>query len=422
MEARPEEPRWLGPHARPTRCAPAASLHDRSLHSISHSLSPKRAHTAPRRQSPATVDPASSSSPLAPCSRPELARTMRTGCVLLSQARLEVHWTDSHPLPQPPEPRRLPRPRHPLRPRRVVGTITSSTRTRPYDPPAPLPPLPPPRRSNRRPPRPRHHPPPRRRARPRPSPRRRQRHGQQFVVGRVRVGEPVPTAAAVLLRIWILFGGDSVLGRVQPAGKLWPGLLRAHACLLECKRASSCPLSSSLRRPCSCPSRRRTACSLLETVADSRFLPLSLSSSTRSPTTRASRRTTPTGTATRPSTTGPSTSVRPPPPPSSPRPFPPFFPPSLLCDYASPSHLADARPHVRAVDSSNPALVQNNALVLTLTENGGGTRVSTTRTVLYGTIQASIKTVGVPGVVTAFITMVRLARSLLFGSRHARRV
>lgn len=77
---------------------------------------------------------------------------------------------------------------------------------------------------------------------------------------------------------------------------------------------------------------------------------------------------------------------------------------------------------MRAVDSSNPALVQNNALVLTLTENGGGTRVSTTRTVLYGTIQASIKTVGVPGVVTAFITMVRLARSLLFGSRHARRV
>ncbi|GAA5851266.1 hypothetical protein JCM9279_007504 [Rhodotorula babjevae] len=57
------------------------------------------------------------------------------------------------------------------------------------------------------------------------------------------------------------------------------------------------------------------------------------------------------------------------------------------------------------LDSSNPALVQNNALVLTLTENGGGTRVSTTRTVLYGTIQASIKTVGVPGVVTAFITM-----------------
>ncbi|GAA5915144.1 hypothetical protein JCM8208_002148 [Rhodotorula glutinis] len=57
------------------------------------------------------------------------------------------------------------------------------------------------------------------------------------------------------------------------------------------------------------------------------------------------------------------------------------------------------------LDSSNPPIVQNNALVLTLTENGGGTRVSTTDTVLYGTIQASIKTVGAPGVVTAFITM-----------------
>ncbi|GAA6051512.1 hypothetical protein JCM3770_000390 [Rhodotorula araucariae] len=57
------------------------------------------------------------------------------------------------------------------------------------------------------------------------------------------------------------------------------------------------------------------------------------------------------------------------------------------------------------LDGSNPALVQDGNLALTLTEDGGGTRVSTTRSVLYGTIQASIKTVGAAGVVTAFITM-----------------
>ncbi|BGP38232.1 putative glycosidase CRH2 [Rhodotorula kratochvilovae] len=57
------------------------------------------------------------------------------------------------------------------------------------------------------------------------------------------------------------------------------------------------------------------------------------------------------------------------------------------------------------LDGSNPALVQDGNLVLTLTEDGGGTRISTTRNVLYGTIQASIKTVGAAGVVTAFITM-----------------
>lgn len=75
---------------------------------------------------------------------------------------------------------------------------------------------------------------------------------------------------------------------------------------------------------------------------------------------------------------------------------------------SSLSRLAHSSPRAtHPVDSSNPPLVQNNALVLTLTEDGGGTRVSTTRNVLYGTIQASIKTVGVAGVVTAFITMVR---------------
>ncbi|GAA5967068.1 hypothetical protein JCM8115_003512 [Rhodotorula mucilaginosa] len=57
------------------------------------------------------------------------------------------------------------------------------------------------------------------------------------------------------------------------------------------------------------------------------------------------------------------------------------------------------------LDSSKPSIVENGELVLTLTENGGGTKVSTTRNVLYGTISASIKTVGAAGVVTAFITM-----------------
>ncbi|GAA6025595.1 hypothetical protein JCM10207_001203 [Rhodosporidiobolus poonsookiae] len=57
------------------------------------------------------------------------------------------------------------------------------------------------------------------------------------------------------------------------------------------------------------------------------------------------------------------------------------------------------------LDSSNNSIVQNDELVLTLTEDGGGTRVSTTRSVLYGSISASIKTVGAAGVVTAFITM-----------------
>lgn len=60
---------------------------------------------------------------------------------------------------------------------------------------------------------------------------------------------------------------------------------------------------------------------------------------------------------------------------------------------------------VDKLDGSNPALIQNGELVLTLTESGGGTRLSSTREVLYGTITASIKTVGAPGVVTAWITM-----------------
>jgi len=56
-------------------------------------------------------------------------------------------------------------------------------------------------------------------------------------------------------------------------------------------------------------------------------------------------------------------------------------------------------------DSSKTPIVQNNELYLVLSEKGGGTKVSTTRTVLYGTIEASIKSVAQNGVVTAFITM-----------------
>ncbi|GAA5822879.1 hypothetical protein JCM5353_007882 [Sporobolomyces roseus] len=56
-------------------------------------------------------------------------------------------------------------------------------------------------------------------------------------------------------------------------------------------------------------------------------------------------------------------------------------------------------------DGSNTPIVQNNQLYLVLSEKGGGTKVSTTRTVLYGTIEASIKSVAQNGVVTAFITM-----------------
>ncbi|GAA5950014.1 hypothetical protein JCM21900_001365 [Sporobolomyces salmonicolor] len=56
-------------------------------------------------------------------------------------------------------------------------------------------------------------------------------------------------------------------------------------------------------------------------------------------------------------------------------------------------------------DNNSTSIVQNGELVLVLTEEGGGTRVSTTRSVLYGQIAASIKTAGAAGTVTAFITM-----------------
>lgn len=56
-------------------------------------------------------------------------------------------------------------------------------------------------------------------------------------------------------------------------------------------------------------------------------------------------------------------------------------------------------------DNKNTSIIQNNELVLVMTEAGGGTRISTTRNVLYGNIEASIKTTSAAGVVTAFITM-----------------
>ena len=56
-------------------------------------------------------------------------------------------------------------------------------------------------------------------------------------------------------------------------------------------------------------------------------------------------------------------------------------------------------------DTSDNPIVQNDALQLVLSEKGGGTKVSTTRTILYGTIQAAVKSVAQNGVVTAMITM-----------------
>lgn len=50
-------------------------------------------------------------------------------------------------------------------------------------------------------------------------------------------------------------------------------------------------------------------------------------------------------------------------------------------------------------------LIANLGLVLTLTKGAGGTKISSTRAVLYGNIVARIKTGKWAGVVTAFITM-----------------
>ncbi|GAA6060558.1 hypothetical protein JCM10212_006922 [Sporobolomyces blumeae] len=56
-------------------------------------------------------------------------------------------------------------------------------------------------------------------------------------------------------------------------------------------------------------------------------------------------------------------------------------------------------------DNTADSIVQDNELWLILSEKGGGTRVSTTREILYGNIAASVKSVGLQGIVTAFITM-----------------
>ena len=55
-------------------------------------------------------------------------------------------------------------------------------------------------------------------------------------------------------------------------------------------------------------------------------------------------------------------------------------------------------------DGAKAGPVINDQLVLALSEGSTGTRVSTTRSVLYGTIQANIQTVGAAGVVTAFVS------------------
>jgi len=57
------------------------------------------------------------------------------------------------------------------------------------------------------------------------------------------------------------------------------------------------------------------------------------------------------------------------------------------------------------LDQGVPQGTKDNELVLTLSENGGGTRLSTTSYVHYATITASVRTGKWKGVVTAFITM-----------------
>ncbi|KAL8283606.1 hypothetical protein RQP46_005401 [Phenoliferia psychrophenolica] len=56
-------------------------------------------------------------------------------------------------------------------------------------------------------------------------------------------------------------------------------------------------------------------------------------------------------------------------------------------------------------DNNATSIIQDGELALILTEAGGGTKVSSTRNILYGSFSASIKTTGAVGVVTAFITM-----------------
>ena len=70
-------------------------------------------------------------------------------------------------------------------------------------------------------------------------------------------------------------------------------------------------------------------------------------------------------------------------------------------------------------DNNSTSIIQDQGLALILTEAGGGTKVSTTRNILYGNISASIKTVGAVGVVTAFITMSGTKDEIDWGARSS---
>lgn len=85
------------------------------------------------------------------------------------------------------------------------------------------------------------------------------------------------------------------------------------------------------------------------------------------------------------------------------------FPDSALSSILSNSTLYDgnATAHDFVLEKGNIFNTNQNGgeLVLTLTEANGGTRISSTRYVHYGTISAMIRTSKWAGVVTAFITM-----------------
>lgn len=57
------------------------------------------------------------------------------------------------------------------------------------------------------------------------------------------------------------------------------------------------------------------------------------------------------------------------------------------------------------VDQGTPLITNQGQLVLTMTKAQGGTKISSTRAVLYGNIVAKIRSGKWAGVVTAFITM-----------------
>lgn len=69
------------------------------------------------------------------------------------------------------------------------------------------------------------------------------------------------------------------------------------------------------------------------------------------------------------------------------------------------SYDGNATLHDFVVDSGTAFISSNQELVLTLTQNNNGTRISSTRYVHYGSITATLKTARSAGVVNAFITM-----------------